>query len=407
MKIKPNEIKLYVGTVTSVIGNRFFDFANNLFLSTSNLNSTTLLAIYQSLEAIVSILLNLFGGAISDISKRKNMIVIVTDILSAMLMLLLLISPSEQKITMVIIVNVLLSVLSSFNSPASKSLVKFAVEKERILKFNSIMQVSNQLIKVIAPLVTLVLMDKLGYDTVILINFITFITSAYFEFKLDLFEHKTEDSSKRKESIFTGIKQGFVYLLRYKKILSLIITASLVNIFFAGYDLYLPYSMNLFEKSYIFGQHIHPYTLFTSLEAVGGIIGGIFTYKLLENKETSYLFYFLALSGLSIVFFYLSLVMMNNLLFSALFILLYSIFLVMFNVMLFSSIQKEVSDEYIGRVFSIIFTVATLFMPIGTFIFSHLFLPTSSVQYLIIGIGVSIVSILGLYAYKFYSVEAE
>lgn len=98
--------------------------------------------------------------------------------------------------------------------------------------------------------------------------------------------------------------------------------------------------------------------------------------------------------------FYLSIILFNNCLISAVFILMFSIFLTMFNLELFTSLQRNVDDNYIGRVFSIIFTIAILFMPIGTFIFSNGFSTNGSIQYLIIGSGIVISSILGIYSYE-------
>lgn len=400
MKKIGNEIKLYFGIITSVIGNRIFDFANNLFIANMNLNSTYILALYQSFESIVSVVLNLFGGVISDLSKRKNMIVIITDICSGILMLLLLISPSDYKIMAIIIVNILLSVLSSFNSPASRALVKFAIKEERILKFNSLVQISNQLIKVFTPIVTLFLMKYLGYNLVIIINAITFFISAFLEYKLELFDVNVIDSKKERENIFVKIGQGFIYLFKDRKTFTLVIVSSFVNIFFAGYNLFIPYSINIFNNVDFFNTTINPYAVFNVMEAIGGMIGAFLAYKVIKITLKNATFYYLCLTGIAIVCFYLSIILFNNCLISAVFILMFSIFLTMFNLELFTSLQRNVDDNYIGRVFSIIFTIAILFMPIGTFIFSNGFSTNGSIQYLIIGSGIVISSILGIYSYE-------
>lgn len=45
---------------------------------------------------------------------------------------------------------------------------------------------------------------------------------------------------------------------------------------------------------------------------------------------------------------------------------LFSLFLSIFNIQFFSIVQRDVDNEFLGRVFGIIFTVAILFMPLGT-----------------------------------------
>lgn len=400
MKKIGNEIKLYFGIITSVIGNRIFDFANNLFIANMNLNSTYILALYQSFESIVSVVLNLFGGVISDLSKRKNMIVIITDICSGILMLLLLISPSDYKIIAIIIVNILLSVLSSFNSPASRALVKFAIKEKRILKFNSLVQISNQLIKVFTPIITLFLMKYLGYNLVIIINAITFFISAFLEYKLELFSVAIENSQVERENIFVKIGQGFVYLFKDRKTLTLVIVSSFVNIFFAGYNLFIPYSINIFNNVNLFNSTINPYAIFNVMEAIGGMLGAFLAYKIIKITFKNATFYYLCLTGIALVGFYFSIVLFSNCLISAIFILMFSVFLTMFNLELFTSLQRNVDDNYIGRVFSIIFTIAILFMPIGTFVFSSCFLTSGTIQYLVIGSGIVISSLLGIYVYE-------
>lgn len=404
-----NEIKLYIGTITSVLGNKIFDFANNLLLASINLKSSRLLAIYQSLEVVISVLLNLFGGAFSDIIKRKNRIVIITDIISGILMLFILFIPFNNIVVSIIIVNILLSILSSFNSPASKALIKFAVQENKVARFNSVLHISIQIIKVITPIITLFLMNIIGYRMIIIFNSITFFVSAIFEYSLELVSYKEGETikfkDKKKPSIFICIKEGIIYMLNEKKIFILILTSSMINIFLSGYNLYLPYSINLFKKIYIFNTDFNPYTLFISLEAIGGIIGGALIYKFSQKKETkrTYLFSFLFMTGASILGFYISLIKNYNLLVSSIFILFFSLFLSMFNIEFFTCIHNEVKEEYIGRIFSIIFTIAVMFMPIGTFIFSYIFNTTSYLQYFIIGFGIITISIIGKYYFSFYN----
>ena len=52
-------------------------------------------------------------------------------------------------------------------------------------------------------------------------------------------------------------------------------------------------------------------------------------------------------------------------------------FLTIFNIQFFSLAQSETDSKYIGRVYSCIFTITLLFMPLGNIAFG-LCLPTSS-----------------------------
>ncbi|EGQ2738175.1 MFS transporter, partial [Staphylococcus pseudintermedius] len=56
----------------SKIGDILFDFANNTFLASLNPTSLSMVAIYQSLESVIGVLFNLYGGVIADNFKRKK-----------------------------------------------------------------------------------------------------------------------------------------------------------------------------------------------------------------------------------------------------------------------------------------------------------------------------------------------
>ena len=71
-------------------------------------------------------------------------------------------------------------------------------------------------------------------------------------------------------------------------------------------------------------------------------------------------------------------------------------FLTMFNIQFFTIVQKSVDSEYVGRVYSVIFTIAILFMPVGSIVFGFILNPANLLVMLISGLGV----ILSVVLYK-------
>ena len=53
-----------------------------------------------------------------------------------------------------------------------------------------------------------------------------------------------------------------------------------------------------------------------------------------------------------------------------------------------SYVQIAVDENYLGRVFSIIFTVAVLFMPVGSFAFSLFINPSNVNSFYLVGGGI-------------------
>jgi len=73
---------------------------------------------------------------------------------------------------------------------------------------------------------------------------------------------------------------------------------------------------------------------------------------------------------------------------------LFSLFLSIFNIQFFSIVQRDVDNEFLGRVFGIIFTVAILFMPLGTVFFSVVLNPNNTFNLFIIGVSITILSLI-------------
>lgn len=71
---KKNTMLLVSSSTISKIGDLLFDYANNTFLAGLNINSMVLVGIYQSLENIVGVIFNLFGGVIADRFRRKKLL---------------------------------------------------------------------------------------------------------------------------------------------------------------------------------------------------------------------------------------------------------------------------------------------------------------------------------------------
>ena len=93
--MKKNILYLVYSKGISRIGDVMFDYANNRFLAGINPTSLSLVAIYQSLESVIGVLFNLFGGVIADSFNRKK-IIIATNILCGLSCITLSFISQEQ-----------------------------------------------------------------------------------------------------------------------------------------------------------------------------------------------------------------------------------------------------------------------------------------------------------------------
>lgn len=384
----------------SRFGDILFDFANSTFLSSINSKSLFLIGIYQAAENLIGILFNLLGGVIADRFKRKK-ILLSTNIISGIgCIILSFITVEKWLIYGIVLTNIILAVLSSFSSPSYKSFTKEIVEKNNISKLNSYLEVVSTTVKVVVPLISVFLYDKLGIHGVLLLDGITFLFSGMLILfiKPELTERMDNNKISIKD-IFVDLVMGFKYLLEYKVVFNLIILSALINFFLAAYNLLLPYSGLMFPKisSGLYG------TILTA-EATGGLLGAILSSLTNKSLNPSKMTLYLGLSGLSL----LTTPILYFIFQSRIIILgpaIFSLFLAIFNIQFFSYVQQNVEVNFLGRIFGIIYTVAVLFMPIGTIIFTIALKPTFQFNFTIIGASILLLSGVFYNLFKKYSIR--
>ncbi|WP_205015634.1 MFS transporter [Streptococcus porcinus] len=382
----------------SQVGNIMFNFANHTFLAGLNPTSLSLVAIYQSLESIIGVLFNLFGGVIADNFKRKK-IIMGTNILCGLACLALsFISQELWLVYAIVITNVVLALMSAFSSPAYKAFTKEIVRKENISRLNSFLETTSNVIKVTMPMVAIFFYNRLGIHGVLTLDGLSFLLAAFLvHFIVPINEEVVSKEKMTVREIFADLKIGFKYIYSHKSIFIIITLSAFVNFFLAAYNLLLPYSNQIFEN-----MSSGLYGTFLTAEAIGGFIGAVLSGFVNRQLSTQRLMMFLALSGLMLMLATPLYFIFDNTIVLAFSPALFSLYLAIFNIQFFSIVQREVDNEFLGRVFGIIFTVAILFMPIGTGIFSMLLNPKNTYNFFIIGLSVTLISLISGALFKKY-----
>ena len=374
----------------SKIGDIMFDFANNTFLAGLNPTSLSLVAIYQSLEKVIGVLFNLFGGVIADSFKRKK-IIIGTNFLSGIACIVLsLISKEQWLVYAIVITNVILAFMSAFSGPSYKAFTKEVVKEDSISKLNSLLETTSTVIKVTIPMVAIFLYNILGVRGVLLLDGLSFLMAAL----LILFVTPVNEEVDTKEEmtingVFNDLKVGFKYVYSHKPIFIIIILSALVNFVLAAYNLLLPYSSQMFE-----GISDRLYGSFLTAQAIGGFLGSILSGFVNRSLSSRRLLLFSACSGLMLMLTAPLYFIFHNLIILIFSPALFSLFLSIFNIQFFSIVQRDVDNEFLGRVFGIIFSVAILFMPLGTVFFSVVLNPNNTFNIFIIGVSITVLSLI-------------
>ncbi len=365
------------------IGNMLYDYGNSVWLASMGAIGQTVLGMYQISELVTSILVNPFGGVISDRFSRRR-ILMMTDLVCGILCLAIsFIRNDSWMIGALIGANIVQAIAFAFSRPANKAIITELVEKDELVLYNSRLELVLQVVSVSSPVLSFLVLQFASLRITLVLDALSFFLAFGLVALLPKKEEKTLGEKKLTfKVIFSDIKEGVHYIVKQKEIFFLLVMASSVNFFFAAFNYLLPFSNQLYGVQ-------GAYATILTMGAIGSIVGALLASKIKASMEM--LLLLLALTGLGVMIMGFNLP--SYLAFSGNFIC--ELFMTMFNIHFFTQVQTKVEGEYLGRVLSSIYTLAILFMPIATGLMT--WLPSVHLySFLIIGLGVVALSFLAL-----------
>ena len=363
------------------IGNMLYDYGNSVWLASMGTIGKTVLGIYQISELVTGILVNPFGGVISDRFSRRK-ILMTTDLICGLLCLAIsFITNDSLMIAGLIVANIVQAIAFAFSRTANKAIITEVVEKDEIVTYNARLELTLQVVGVSSPVFSFLVLQFASLHATLLLDALTF----FIAFVLVAFLPKEEAKVQEKKQftgkdIFSDMKDGLDYIWHQKEIFFLLLVASSVNFFFAAFEFLLPFSNRLYGVK-------GAYATILTLGAIGSIIGALIANKFKSSMEM--LLFLLILTGVGV--FMMGLPLPPFLSFSG--NLVCELFMTIFNIHFFTQVQTKVEGDYLGRVLSTIFTLAILFMPVAKGLMT--WLPSVRVEsFLLIGAGVILFSLL-------------
>ena len=368
------------GAITK-IGNMLYDYGNSVWLASMGTIGKTVLGIYQISELVTGILVNPFGGVISDRFSRRK-ILMTTDLVCGLLCLAIsFIRNDRWMIAALIVANIVQAIAFGFSRPANKAIITEVVEKEEIVTYNAHLELVLQVVSVSSPVFSFLVLQFASLHATLLLDaltfFIAFVLVAFLPKEVAKVQEKKQFTGK---DIFSDIKEGLDYIWHQKEIFFLLLVASGVNFFFAAFEFLLPFSNRLYGGK-------GAYATILTLGAIGSILGALVANKIASSMKN--LLFLLIMAGVGV--FMMGLPLPTYLSFSG--NLVCEFFVTIFDIHVFTQVQTKVEDDYLGRVLSTIYTLAVLFMPIAKGLMT--WLPSVRVEsFLLIGAGVILFSLL-------------
>lgn len=366
------------------IGNMLYDYGNSVWLASMGTIGQTVLGMYQISELVTSILVNPFGGVISDRFSRRKILMAADLVCGILCLAISFIRNDSWMIGALIFANIVQAIAFAFSRPANKAIITELVEKDELVLYNSRLELVMQVVSVSSPVLSFLVLQFASLRITLVLDALSFFLAFGLVALLPKKEEKTLGEKKLTfKVIFSDIKEGVHYIVKQREIFFLLVMASSVNFFFAAFNYLLPFSNQLYGVQ-------GAYATILTMGAIGSIVGALLASKI-KAASMEMLLFLLVLTGLGVMI--MGFTLPSYLTFSGNFIC--ELFMTIFNIHFFTQVQTKVGGEYLGRVLSSIYTLAILFMPIATGLMT--WLPSVHLySFLIIGLGVVALSFLAL-----------
>ncbi|MEC5241432.1 MFS transporter [Bacillus mycoides] len=361
-----------IAKTVSIFGSSIYSFALGLYvlqITGSALN----FAITLILGTIPMIVMNPFAGVIADKVDKKKL-VICMDLLSGCLLITVYILSSYYGLNLFIVYTTtfLMTVFTTFFGIGLEAAKPNIVSKERLMSINSISKIIDSVSLILGPMLGGIVFAVFDIKIFIIINGISFILSgisiAFIHFKLFEF-NINEECPKRRINFIKDIKEGFSYLIEKESLKNTFRILISLN-FFLGFAVTVPLPyiintvLNLSSKQFGIIQGTFP---------VGMIIGAIlvkkitnrFSYSYLLKKLSSMLAVFMIISGIPVLFKSFEVNDFVYVIMYCVVMFFLGLIIALIDIPLIYFMQKEIPDEYRGRVLSIGLSIGKMMQPIA------------------------------------------
>ncbi|MFC5602144.1 MFS transporter [Sporosarcina koreensis] len=379
IKLKRATYHLWTFTISKLIssfGAQVYSFAISFYILQLT-GSATSFATNLICSILPRTLMAPFAGYVADKYSRKT-IVITAQIATTLAIggLLTVSLVSGLSLIAIYTTTVILSITSTFSGVTFTSSITGLVDEKRIQKAMSMNQMSISFAAIASPAAGGLLYGTVTMPVFLIIYMIASSTAVLLESTMNftLFAKRKEVvEGEPKESMLQSMKAGLSYLRLQSLIMTIIWISLVINFLFGAFQ--VGYSFILIEKMKMESTH---FGITEGAFAVGMLLMSIymsvrkeFKYPLLIGKwgivSMGFVMGAVALP-LLVTFQY-------NGMFAFYAVLMFSfgILMIFINTPIQVMMQKMIDDDYKGRVFSILETMAMALMPLGMVLFGFLY----------------------------------
>ncbi len=374
-KINKNLLLLLLGRMVSDTGTGIQMVIMPLYIIDVGGSAATV-GLFSFLCLMPTLLVYPFAGVLGDRLNRK-LIMITTDLASALVILILAVVShyGSMSLTVMLLVQVIVSILYGFFDPATKGMLPQLVSKDELTQANSILASLRTLAGVISPVLGAALYTNLGVSALFFLNGISFLISGSCSLFIR-YKHWDREQVSGETRFLAELSEGVKFILNNPSIrrfctFFLIIYAMIQPLFTVVLPLFFRNSLKYSDTQYgylqmamilgaLFGS-ILVGLLFSKEKIIKSLITGCSMQMVMLTA-----FYALLLPGS------ISLLGNDTILYLSLLagvLCLLSLAIMFINVPVQTFIQKATPDAYMSRVFSIVGMISKGGMPFGALLY--------------------------------------
>ncbi|MEK4521356.1 MFS transporter [Psychrobacillus sp. FSL W7-1457] len=379
----PSFRSIWLSSATSELGGALFTACNSILIYELT-GSPTALGLVWLIYYIPSFFMQLFIGPYIDRWSRKWIMIscqLIRMLLASIFVLFLF--QDNFTITFIYIVQIIVGIIMPIFTPANQAILPTIIEKEKLPQANASLESVRQVMAVMGPLLSGVLVDVFEIEWILVIISIAFTLSALTLLKIN--ENYIKIAVRKPWIV--EFKEGLQSYFKHKLIVWLGIFFGFVQ-FGVGVTIVttLPYITTILNQPY------SAYGLFMAAFPIGYTIGALLNSKLINIKGLGNLFTALFIGGCT----YISLGITPWYFLAVLTECMAGMAIAIFNIYNITLIQRSIPNHLMGKVTSVRLLIMRTMLPLGI-LFATVTVQFFSIRtlYFVIGSVICITSLVG------------
>ncbi|AQR96019.1 MFS transporter [Clostridium saccharoperbutylacetonicum] len=359
-----------VASSISLLGTAIYNFAIGLYVLRIT-GSGLSFAVTLSVSVLSTILVNPFAGVLTD-RLDKKLLAIITDMLNGILFIGLYVVTcrSTLNLSMIYVSTFLLNVFTTVYGISIEAVKANLVSDEKLISMNSIIKVIESTAAILGPAIGGIVFISLDIKFFVFINGLSFALSAVLQLFID-FNFNCNESNKVKAEIsfIADIVEGITFLKTEKNIINMFKIFIVLNFCIGlSIEVPMPYIINniLRLDANFLGVINGAWSLGMILGAF--LIKGVmkkYSYTEIVRWASILLSFSMVAIGFSVILYYELFNEIFYLIYFILIMIIAGIAISFIDIPLFYILQKDIPEEFRGRVLCIGISVAKIVLPMA------------------------------------------